>query len=44
MLIVVIVIAILAVLLLAAGFFIAGLIMAVKPCTLEEARAWQEQE
>ena len=44
MLIAVIVIAALAVLLAAAGFLIAGLIMAVKPCTLEEGRAWQEQE
>ena len=44
MLIVGIVIAVLVVLMIAAGFFIASLIMAVKPCTLAEGRAWQEQE
>ena len=43
MLIVGIVIAILAILLIAAGFIIAGIVMAVKPCTLEESRAWQEE-
>ena len=43
MLIVVIVIAVLLLLLIVAEFFISGLIMAVKPCTLEEARAWEEK-
>ena len=44
MLIVGIVVLVLAVLIIVAAFLIAGLIMAIKPCTLEEARAWQEQE
>ena len=43
MLIVVIVIAVFVVLTIAAGFMIAGFAMAVKPCTLEESRAWQEE-
>ena len=38
-----IVIAVLAVLTMAAGFIIAGIVLAVKPCTPEESRAWQEQ-
>ena len=44
MVIIGIVIAVLVVLIILAGFLIAGLIMAVKPCSLEEARAWQEKE
>ena len=44
MLLVGIVIAFLLALLIVAGFCIAGLIMAVKPCTLDDARAWTEQE
>ena len=32
------------VVLIAAGFLIARLTMAVKPCTLEEARTWQEEK
>lgn len=43
MLIVVIVIAVFVVLTIAAGVIIAGFAMAVKPCTLEESRAWQEE-
>ena len=43
MLIIIIVIVVLVVLLIAAGFFFAGRIMAIKPCSLEEARAWEEQ-
>ena len=39
-----IVIAVLAILMIAAGFVVAHLIMAVKPCTLEEGRAWQEEK
>ena len=44
MVIIGIVIAVLVVLIILAGFLIAGLIMAVKPCSLEEARTWQEKE
>lgn len=44
MVIIGIIIAVLVVLIILAGFLIAGLIMAVKPCSLEEARAWQEKE
>ena len=43
MLIVGIVIAVLAILTIAAGFIIAGFVLAVKPCTPEESRAWQEE-
>ena len=43
MLIVGIVIAVLAILTIAAGFIIAGFVLAVKPCTPEESRAWQAE-
>ena len=43
MLIVGVVIAVLAILMIAAGFLIAGIAMAIKPCTPEESRAWQEE-
>ena len=43
MLIVGIVIAFLVILTIAAGFLIAGRAMAIKPCTPEESRAWQEK-
>ena len=44
MLTVVLVIAVPAILMIAAGFLIANLTLAVKPITLEEARAWQEEK
>ena len=38
-----IVIAVLVILAIAAGFIIAGFALAIKPCTPEESRAWQEE-
>jgi len=43
MLIIGIIIAVLLVLAIVAGFLIAGRTVAIKPCTPEEARAWEEQ-